>query len=182
MNKATKPGEPSRIALVVGVDLSEVSEHLLAKTRQLIQPIDDIELHLVHVVHPDPFSQRISHPVRSPDLGANANAQYAKWELERRCATVVEGIRGAKVVIHTPIGDAANELRRIATEVGADLIVVEAHDHPGERRVFHRSFVSRLVRSAPCTVLTLRDPSRRSRSAAVSPALAQREATVSELR
>jgi nucleotide-binding universal stress UspA family protein len=182
MNEATQPREPSRIALVVGVDLSEVSEHLLAKTRQLIQPIDDIELHLVHVVHPDPISQRIAHPVQSPDLGANAHAQYAKWELERLCTRVVEGIRGAKVVIHTPIGDAANELRRIATEVGADLVVIEAHDHRGDRRVFHRSFVARLVRSAPCTVLTLRDPSRRNRPAALSRALSQREEAVSELR
>jgi nucleotide-binding universal stress UspA family protein len=182
MNESVHSREPSRIALVVGVDLSEVSEHLLAKTRQLIQPIDEIEVHLVHVVHPDPISQRLSRPVQSTDLGANSHAQYAKWELERLSADVVEDVRRAKVIIHTPVGDAANELRRIATEVGADLIVIEAHDHPGERRLFHRSFVARLVRSAPCTVLTLRDPTRRPQPAALGRTLAQREEAVAVLR
>jgi hypothetical protein len=64
------------------------------------------------------------------------------------------------VHVHTPIGDAAEELTRIAAEVGADMVVVEAHEHGASkpRRVFHRSMLARITTTAPCTVLTIRRP------------------------
>ena len=59
--------EPTRIVLVVGVDLSDVSEHLrLTKARDLVRTVDIAELHVVHVVRPEPLRERLSEPVLSP--------------------------------------------------------------------------------------------------------------------
>jgi nucleotide-binding universal stress UspA family protein len=66
------------------------------------------------------------------------------------------------VFVHTPVGAPADELRRIATEVGADVLVIEAHEHTGDDplRVFRRSTVDHIASTAPCTVLTIRQPRR----------------------
>src|SRR5258708_14084342 len=67
MNEELKP-EASHIVLVVGVDLSEGSEHLLPKPRDLVRPVDMADPHLVHVVRAAPFRPRIAQPLLSPDL------------------------------------------------------------------------------------------------------------------
>ena len=53
MSEETKREERRRIVLVVGLDLSDVSEHLLLTARNLVRSVDEAELHLVHVVHPE---------------------------------------------------------------------------------------------------------------------------------
>jgi nucleotide-binding universal stress UspA family protein len=167
MKADTERPKPSRIVLVVGVDLSDVSEHLLAQTRALIGPVDEAETHVVHVVHPDSFTKRLVHPIHSEDIGARAQAEYANWELRRLCAGLVQCPQN-RVFVHVPVGDsAAVELTRIAAEVGADLLVLEAREHDAQepRRVLHRSVVARIARTAPCTVLTIR---KRARPALVS--------------
>jgi nucleotide-binding universal stress UspA family protein len=162
MKADTERPKPSRIVLVVGVDLSDASEHLLAQTRALIGPVDDAETHVVHVVHRDSLTKRLAHPIHSEDIGARAQVQYANWELQRLCFELVKCPRN-RVFLHIPVGDsAADELTRVAAEVGADILVVEAreHDPRGPRRVLHRSSVARIARTAPCTVLTIRKRAR----------------------
>lgn len=150
--------EPSRIVLVVGVDLSEVSEHLLTKARDLVRAVDIAELHVVHVVRPEPLRERLAEPVLSPEgPGTKALRESAHWELERLCRSIV-GESGAKWTIHVPVGPPADTLARVARLVNADVIVIEAHEHTWVHRAFHRSIVARVARNAPCSVLTLRAP------------------------
>jgi hypothetical protein len=54
MSAQAQDQHPSRIVIVVGVDLSNVSEHLLEQTRTLIRPVDEAEVHVVRVVRPEP--------------------------------------------------------------------------------------------------------------------------------
>ncbi len=155
MNEDTQRNERRRIVLVVGVDLSDVSEHLVAQARALIGPVDEAEVHVVHVVHPEPIPQWI--PGTHSSGLARANADHATSELQRLCDHFGQGARPgrAEVIVHTPIGDAATELVQIASRVNADVLVVEAHDR-GRHPLWHRSLLARLVRTAPCTVLTIR--------------------------
>jgi nucleotide-binding universal stress UspA family protein len=124
--------QPSRIVLVVGLDLSELSEHLLAKARDLAAWADEAQLNVVHVV------------------------KEAAWcELESLCRHVVEG-SPAHWTVHVRVGRAGDELARVAEDVGADFVIVEAHDRPATHRMFHRSIVARIAHCAPCSVLTIR--------------------------
>ena len=44
----------------------------------------------------------------------------------------------------------------LAREVGAGIVIVEAHDRPWRARLFHRSVAARIGREAPCSVLMVR--------------------------
>jgi nucleotide-binding universal stress UspA family protein len=151
--------QPSRIVLVVGVDMSNVSEHLLTQTRALIRPVDEAEVHVVHVVSPEPPLLRLVRPSDAKDAGAVYQVEHAQSVLERLSNSLVL-TPSTRVIMHTPVGNAADQLTRIAAQVGADILVVEAHEHDGREpfRMFHRSVVDQIASTAPCTVLTIRKP------------------------
>lgn len=157
MSESTAPQSPSRIVLVVGVDLSEVSEHLLSQARDLVRSVELAELHVVHVVRPESLRERLTEPLNAQGVTTRATSAAAQFELERLCESIVTGSR-AKWTVHTPVGHAADELVRIARDLGADVIVVEAHEHSRRPRVFHRSVIGRIAQTAPCSVLTIRPP------------------------
>jgi len=149
--------QPSRMVVVVGVDMSDVNAHLLLQAQALIRPVDEAEVHVVHVVHPDRLTQRLERPIHAKDIGARSQGESAKWALQRLCAPLFGGPR-TRLVVHVPVGDVARELTRIAAEARADILVTEAHEHEGHglRRLFHRSVAARIAETAPCTVLTIR--------------------------
>jgi len=147
----------SHMTVVVGVDLSDVSEHVLAMARGLVRSIDDAQLHVVHVVQPQPLQHLAAGATRATDAAVLAHAEAAHRRLELYCESSVPH-RGERVVLHTPVGQPAEELTRIARETAADIIVVEVHDHPP--RVFHHSVVARIARTAPCSVLAIRKSTR----------------------
>ena len=169
MNQDSKHEAPSRMVVVVGVDLSDVSEHLMARARDLVCRVDNAELHVVHVMQsPLPWV-----PVDSMMPSAVAMAPHteeAKRDLQGLCDAVLEGSH-ARVILHTPVGRAPDEITRIAREVGADVIVVEVHDHRGMRRFLHHSVVASIARNGPCSVLAIRDPARESRTTALASAV-----------
>ena len=160
MKADTENHQPSHLVLVVGVDLTDVSEHLLAQTRALIRPIDSAEVHVVHVVRPGPLRSRLEATLQLDDISAGSQAEHANRELKRLCDALALGPR-TRVLVHTPIGNAADEVTRIALDVHADMVVVEAHlrDTSESHRLPHRCVVARIARTAPCTVLALRNPS-----------------------
>jgi nucleotide-binding universal stress UspA family protein len=164
-DRSSQPSR-SRIVVTVGVDLSDVSEHLLQQARDLVRSVEDAELHIVHVVRPESLRERLTEPIGSGGYSTRSLAESARWELERLCETIVQG-SGARWLVHTPVGRTADELTRIARDVGSDVIVVETHDH-ARRRVFHRSVVARIVHLSTCSVLAIRDPKRAAARAAVA--------------
>jgi nucleotide-binding universal stress UspA family protein len=55
-------------------------------------------------------------------------------------------------------GDPAAEIVRVAKEIGADLIVMGTHGRTGLGRLLMGSVAERVLRQAPCPVLTVRTP------------------------
>jgi nucleotide-binding universal stress UspA family protein len=157
----------SHMTVVVGVDLSDVTEHVLAMARGLVRSIDDAQLHIVHVVQPEPLRHLLTGVTGATDARTRAHAEAAHKQLETYCESSVPHW-GERVVVHTPVGQPADELTRIARETHADIIVVEVHDHPP--RVFHHSVVARIARSAPCSVLAIRKPTRVGQESAIAAA------------
>jgi nucleotide-binding universal stress UspA family protein len=159
MKAKTESQERSRMVVVVGVDLNDRSEQLVDRTRALIQGVDEAEVHVVHFVHSGPLRRQTECPTPSEDIGAPRHVEYARWEVKRLCDSHALGL-GTRVLVHTPVWESADELTRIAARVHADAIVVESHEQKasGPRRVFDRSVVARIARTAPCTVMTIRSP------------------------
>jgi nucleotide-binding universal stress UspA family protein len=159
MNAEVQPQARIRVVLVVGVDLGEVSEQLLRTAQNLLHSADEAELHVVHVVRPESLIQRIEEPPGSVGTVDRSQAEAAHWQLEHMCDAMAHR-SSTRVVVHTPVGRPAEELVRIAKDVGADVLVVEAHDPSKPRRVLHRSVVARVARTAPCSVLMVRPNAR----------------------
>jgi nucleotide-binding universal stress UspA family protein len=159
MTATANRSKGGRIVLVVGLELEDLdgtSEHLLSTVKELTRGTEQAEVHVVHVVAPETFNERLTEPVMSPGVAERSRVQVAQWEIERLCRAVIVG-GGVRVFMHTPAGQPVPALARLAHDLGADAIVVEAHEHhTGARRLFHRSVAAGLARSATCSVLTVR--------------------------
>jgi nucleotide-binding universal stress UspA family protein len=154
---STAAKEMSRIVVVVGVDLTDVSAHLLDQTAALVRAVDEAEIHVVHVVKREPPYLRVARPGEAKNAGAVYRIELAQEVVALLCASL-RRTSHTRVIMHTPVGDPATQLALVADEVAADLLVVEAHAHHGHGpvRVFHRSTMDRIARIAPCTVLAIR--------------------------
>ncbi len=146
--------EASHLVVVVGVDLTEVGAHLLDQTAALVRATDEPEIHVVHVVKPEPPWFRVVRPADEKDAGSVYLVEHAQEVVARLCEPLRQA--GARVIMHTPVGEPAGQLARIADEVAADVLVVEARAEHGHARPFHRSLVKEVAGLGPCTVLAIR--------------------------
>jgi nucleotide-binding universal stress UspA family protein len=56
------------------------------------------------------------------------------------------------------VGEAAAEILRVAAEIKCDLIIMGTHGRRGLRRLVMGSVAEKVVRTAPCPVLTVKTP------------------------
>ena len=61
-----------------------------------------------------------------------------------------------KVLQHVSRGNPADEIVRVAQEVGADLIVIATHGKTGWKRLVFGSVAGKVVGAANCCVMTIR--------------------------
>ncbi|MFQ5738766.1 MAG: universal stress protein [Acidobacteriota bacterium] len=114
------------------------------------------ELCLVHVHAPVPaMPPDLNYGFELPvyDDGALSRA-------EERLREVVEKSLSPDLMVRTFVqyGDPAREITRIAEEERLDLIVIATHGLTGWRHLVFGSVAEKVLRSAPCPVLTLRFP------------------------
>ncbi len=67
---------------------------------------------------------------------------------------------GIEIVPIIKRGKASEEIVKVATDRGTDLIVLATHGHSGLEHALLGSTAERVVRKAPCPVLTIRNPGR----------------------
>ena len=96
-------------------------------------------------------------------FGARVHVLHVNWPPERHLAALLqryaeEAPPGVRVVTATAGGDPAREIVRYATRHGVDLIVLGAHGRSGVNRILLGSVAERVVRTAPCPVLTVPPP------------------------
>jgi nucleotide-binding universal stress UspA family protein len=111
-------------------------------------------LHLVHVVPALPApTPDLNYTFRVPEYEAALHAE-ANEKLKQLAARLCgEGLSPEHSIGH---GDAGREIARMASEVGADVIVIATHGETGWRHALFGSVAERVVRLAACPVLTVR--------------------------
>lgn len=112
------------------------------------------------------FSAEVVLMVANETLGvvpASEHARRAADEIARRLAPEVERLARADVPSRIapfpirPPRDEADTIVEAATELAADLIIIETHGRRGLARLAHLGSASeRVARAAPCPVLVLR--------------------------
>ena len=112
------------------------------------------ELILTHVLSEAPlYRESVMTSVRQVYEGARkwAETALADWVAKARA----EGL-SARVALRT--GVAHQEIVALATDERADAIVIGTHGRGGIDRALLGSVADRVVRLAPCPVLTVREP------------------------
>lgn len=136
--------------ILVGLDLSpEESETVVKKAKALAAQFD-AKISLAHVIEPLTFAYAGDIPV---DLTQTQNAMesHATEHLAKFANT--QEVRATSM--HVVIGQTAQELRQIAEEVSADLIVIGTHGRHGLALLLG-STASDVLHGTPCDVLAIR--------------------------
>jgi nucleotide-binding universal stress UspA family protein len=159
MTQVTSSQPRNRYVVVVGVDFSDASAQALQEAQKLAQRSTDAELHLVHVVTSSAPMPLTLSP--EPSLGQSpAEKAYLK-EFEESGTLLRKWMEplqkcALRLAVHLRVGKAEREICQVASDVGADIIVVGTQGKKGLERLFLGSVAEGLVRHAPCAVLAHR--------------------------
>jgi nucleotide-binding universal stress UspA family protein len=118
---------------------------------------------LVHVLPVDTPTPWDVPPYADFGLASIPLPEYegqVRREVEHRLGQVAAKQIPSNVTVETMVarGDAAAEIGRIARERGVDLVVIATHGWTGWRHLVFGSVAERVLREAPCAVLSIRRP------------------------
>ena len=138
--------------ILVAVDFSE-SSNFAFKAAVALAKLFSAELHVVHAFEaPLPLFSSYGLLVPPAFIDEARDVVARKLEKSRRRASA-EGVRAKSHLVTAPAGDA---IVGLASELGADLIVMGTRGHTGLKHVLLGSVAERTVRDGPCAVLTLK--------------------------
>jgi nucleotide-binding universal stress UspA family protein len=154
LEKAVEAGPFQLKNILVAVDFSSPSskalDYAVAFARQF-----RARLTLLHVVEPMVYPENyVTLPAVNEDI--NRSLMQAA---EEKLASQRDRVAAERVQVNalTRLGRPYVEITEAARELGADLILVATHGHTGLKHVLLGSTAERVVRHAPCPVLTVRD-------------------------
>lgn len=149
--------EPSgrRPCILHPTDFSPAAERARELALELARALG-AELTFVHV-HPDPLVYGAG--VSGGDALERLTDQQRRWAAETLEARVLDA-RGAGVAARAIVARGApdKEIVRLAEQLGARLIVMGAAGDGGVTRLLLGSVAGRVIRTAPCPVVTVREP------------------------
>ena len=140
--------------ILVATDFSECSETAVKYARELAWTFGST-VHILHVI-PSPYAQGWSVETYSAPTG-NLLEQWDREARARLEATVPEAER-EQVVLATRIGTPHQAILDYAADAAVDLVVIGTHGRGPIGHILIGSVAERVVRKAPCPVLTVHHP------------------------
>jgi len=114
------------------------------------------KLFLIHVIEPPLYPADFSMgQVVLPEIDENLNSR-AEEELASIIDNKIAGKIEAEKIVKN--GKPFIEIIETAEELDVDLIIIATHGHTGVEYLLFGSTAEKVVRKAPCPVLTLRSP------------------------
>ncbi len=141
--------------ILVPIDFSDYSKSALRYAIEFAKQFN-AKLYLIYVVepiiYPADFSMgQVTFPSAEIDLN-----ERAREELENLAKAEIGDSLEYEVITKT--GKPFAEINETASEIDADLIIIATHGHTGVEHLLFGSTAEKVVRKAPCPVLTLREP------------------------
>jgi universal stress protein A len=140
--------------IVVAVDLSQHSEATTHYAAELAKCFN-ADLYVIHVFSPASF-----YATASEKTYGLINEECAR--LRRKLDQLTDGVREEvpKSEAILLMGDPAEEIKAMARDIDADLIITASH-HPGFlARLFNLDKAPKIMHHAPCPVLVYHEPKR----------------------
>ena len=140
--------------ILVPTDFSECSEAAVKYGFALANAFG-ATAHLLNVVQ-DPYTL----PWAADAFAAPVGDMLTDWEAQakRRLVESVPDASASPTVLTTRVGSPATEIVRYAAQHRIDLIVLGTHGRGPLGHILLGSVAERVVRTAPCPVLTVRHP------------------------
>jgi universal stress protein A len=139
--------------ILAPTDFSDFSKQVLKEALALAQTFD-AKLLLLHVVEPPPYSVE--------GLGPSSLEVNLLDDLERLANNELAAVlpeaqsTGVEVGRHVVVGTPYRKIVEVAEAERVDLIVMSTHGRTGLSHLVMGSVAERIVRTAPCPVLTMR--------------------------
>ncbi len=138
--------------ILAAIDFSEGSDAALACARMIAERFG-ARLHLLHVIE-DPGVAAAGPDGYVVDVHTLREALQA--DAEQKLADLLAAHPGVPVTAEVVFGRPAATIARVAADRGTDLVVVGTHGRSGFSRLMLGSVAERVLRLAPCPVLTVR--------------------------
>ena len=143
--------------ILVPIDFSDYSKNALKYAVPFAKQFD-AEIFLIYVVEPTIYPADFGFgQVGFPNI-ENEMRKKGNEELEKLANEEIKGIVKWQIMVET--GKPFSEINRIAKDKEIDLIIIATHGHSGIEHVLFGSTAEKVVRRAPCPVLTIRSPER----------------------
>jgi nucleotide-binding universal stress UspA family protein len=147
--------EPNIKKVLVPVDFSDYSKSSLRYAVNFAKRFN-AEINLIYVVepmvYPPDFSMgQIAIPSVDIEMDKRASEELSNLAKKEIPPDII-----SKTIVKT--GKPFIEIIETAVEEDVDLIIIATHGHTGIEHVLFGSTAEKVVRKAPCPVLTLREP------------------------
>lgn len=141
--------------VLVPIDFSDYSKEALSYSLRFIKCFN-ANITLIYVIEPviyppDFSATQISIPPTDFEITKNAEESLKQFINKEIPADV-------KVKYIIKSGKPFVEIVETASEENIDLIIISSHGHSGVEKILFGSTAEKVVRKAPCPVLTLRTP------------------------
>ncbi|GBD25324.1 Putative universal stress protein [bacterium HR30] len=146
--------------VLVPVDFSKDSLRAAEYARSFSKPFD-AQLLLLHVIEPIYYASPADMYAASPNLALLIEEQRKAAQAHLQQLADKLSREGAKVQTLLKSGSPAQVIADTAKRVKADLIIMATHGRTGLAHVLLGSVAERVIRLAPCPVLTVRRARRR---------------------
>lgn len=141
--------------VLVPIDFSDYSKSALKYAVSFAKSFN-ADIILVYVVEPVIYPPDFSMgQIAMPSINSEWDDR-AKDELQKLAKNEITDIKNTKTIIKT--GKPFVEIVETAKEENVDLIIIATHGRSGVEHILFGSTAEKVVRKAPCPVLTLREP------------------------
>jgi len=139
--------------ILVPVDFSPMSKKAVQCAMRFAEQVR-CEIVLLHVIEP---VTAIAGAPLAVDIFPEAEEDTIAAEAELACLATNSANRRHSLTSVVRIGHAPNEIARAAKELDVDLIMIATHGYTSWRHLCIGSTAERVVRTAPCSVLVVRE-------------------------
>jgi nucleotide-binding universal stress UspA family protein len=141
--------------ILVPIDFSDYSKSALKYAVNLCKNFN-AEMILIYVVEPVIYPPDFSMgQIAIPSVNTEWD-ERAKQELDKLAKEEIHSGVSVKTFIKT--GKPFVEIIETASELDVDLIIIATHGRTGIEHILFGSTAEKVVRKAPCPVLTIREP------------------------
>jgi nucleotide-binding universal stress UspA family protein len=143
--------------VITPIDFSDNSK-LIAESAAYLAGKFGASLHLVFIVqnfedYSGFFVPQMSMPNLEQDLIEGAEERMSSFCAEQEVFFKNAGV--TEITHHVFLGDVAEQIVEFAAKNNGDLIVMGTHGYKGLEKIMFGSVADKVVRSAPCPVMTI---------------------------